>query len=314
MFGLGHRSDASRGWPATPWVESDQLGGHLDRIQADDETRAFARELAETGVGRIDLGEAARALCDQAVADTDAYFDNPEVNRVQDAWWRSRAVRRLAVHPKVRRLLRAVYGRPPFAFQTLNFKHGTEQSIHSDAIHFHAEPERFMCGVWIALENIAPESGPLAYLPGSHKLPVMTMRAAGVNSPTPSHADYERTYIPALARQLEAGGFARSTAVLSKGQALVWAANLAHGGAPVADPTSTRRSLVTHYFFKGCVYHTPMMGDVEAGELFVRQPLNVRTGGFETPRRDGRSVAAHRSQSHETRQRIRDRTPVVGLR
>jgi len=32
-----------------------------------------------------------------------------------------------------------------------------------------------------------------------------------------------------------------------KGDALIWAADLAHGGSPITDPRLTRRSLVTHY-------------------------------------------------------------------
>jgi hypothetical protein len=37
--------------------------------------------------------------------------------------------------------------------------------LHADAVHFHAEPALFMCGVWIALEDIRPDAGPLAYVP-----------------------------------------------------------------------------------------------------------------------------------------------------
>ena len=32
-----------------------------------------------------------------------------------------------------------------------------------------------------------------------------------------------------------------------KADALIWAADLAHGGSPITDPALTRRSLVTHY-------------------------------------------------------------------
>ena len=32
-------------------------------------------------------------------------------------------------------------------------------------------PEGFMCGVWVALEDMDMENGPLVYYPGSHKLP-----------------------------------------------------------------------------------------------------------------------------------------------
>lgn len=281
----------ARAWPQVPPVESPALEAHLDRIGADADFRAFARELGETGVGRIDLGEAGLRLCDAVIADMEPYFADPKVLRVQDAWLRSKAVRELAVLPKVVDWLSAAYGRPAFAFQTLNFNRGSQQSLHSDAIHFHADPPRFMCGVWIALEDIRPEAGPLTYVPGSHKLPVLTMRTAGVNTDLPTQADYERVYVPALAARLKATGLPETQGLIKKGQALVWAANLAHGGAPILDPDSTRRSLVVHFFFEDCVYYTPRHSDVEGGRLEVRLPANVATRGWVWPRRNGRRVA-----------------------
>ncbi len=275
-------------------MESDALESHLDAIKASAEVRVFCRSLSQTGVAVIDLGADALALCDRAVADTDPYFTDPAVARVQDAWLRSRAVRRLASFPKIVDALSLAYGRRAFAFQTLNFQRGTQQPVHADTIHFHSEPERFMCGVWIALEDIAPASGPLEYVAGSHRLPVLTMQAAGVNHASPSAADYDGVYIPALTHRLEASGLPTHTAVLRKGQALVWAANLAHGGSPVGDPNATRRSLVTHFYFEGCLYYTPMESDPEHRRYAARLPLNVGTGGWVWPRRDDRRVAVSR--------------------
>jgi hypothetical protein len=280
----------ARAWPQRPFVEGPELEAALDRAGADAETRAFARELADTGLARLDLGPDAAALCDAVLAEVDHLFDDPTVYRIQDAWLRSPAVRRLATLPAIIDRLSLVYGRPAFPFQTLNFKRGSQQGLHSDAVHFHAEPALFMCGVWIALEDTRPDAGPLTYVPGSHKLPVMTMRAAGVSSPRPTNADYARAYVPALAAQLEASGLPRAEVLPRKGEAVVWAANLAHGGAPIANPDATRRSLVVHFYFDGCVFYTPVHSDVEGGRLAVRLPANVATGGWVWPSRDGRPV------------------------
>ena len=217
-------------------MESSQLDAHLRRIGADAETVAFCTALADDGLATLDLGEAGRALCDRVVAETDPYFAQGEVGRVQDAWLRSKAVQRLATHPKVMGMLAAAYGRQPFAFQTLNFQRGTQQAVHSDTIHFHSEPQRFMCGVWIALEDIAPGAGPLEYVEGSHKLAVLTMQGAGVNHPEPAAQDYVDRYLPALHDRLAASQLPHATVLPKKGQAVVWAANLAHGGAPITDP------------------------------------------------------------------------------
>jgi ectoine hydroxylase-related dioxygenase (phytanoyl-CoA dioxygenase family) len=276
--------------PSTPWIESDGLGSHLERIGADAETTRFAAALSERGYAIIDLGDDGRALCDQAVAQTEPHFADGKT-RVQDAWRRDPAVRALARLPKISALLSAVYGRKAFPFQTLNFQRGSQQGVHADTIHFHSEPAGFMCGVWIALEDIEPGCGPLTYYPGSHKLPVMTMRGAGVNRPDPEPDDYVRHYLPAIAGRLDLGGFTTQEALLTKGQALVWVANLSHGGAAITRPESTRRSLVVHFFFEDCVYHTPMWSDVEGARLHVRIAANVKTGGWTWPRRNGWPVA-----------------------
>jgi ectoine hydroxylase-related dioxygenase (phytanoyl-CoA dioxygenase family) len=235
----------------------------------------------------LDLGEAARALCDRAVAETDALFR--QGRRVQDAWRRSSAVRGLAVLPQIHERLSAAYGRPSFPFQTLNFREGSEQELHSDIIHFSSVPERFMCGVWIALEDITPGSGPLVYYPGSHRLPALTMRGAGVNG-EPTVGDYDKVWAPRFAEQIARSGLPAKELLIPKGHAFVWAANLAHGGRPIVRPGSTRRSLVVHCYFDDSVYFTPMVSDVEGGRLAVRIPPDVRTGGWRWPRRDGRRV------------------------
>jgi hypothetical protein len=276
--------------PSVPWVESDGLEAHLQRAGADAATIAFARDLSQRGYAVIDLDEGVEGLCDQVVRETEPYFKAGKV-RVQDAWRRSEAVRELASLPRLVRLLSDVYGRRAFPFQTLNFQRGSQQHVHADTIHFHSEPSGFMCGVWIALEDIEPDSGPLTYYPGSHRMPMLTMRAAGVNRPDPHPDDYVRYYIKAIADRLAEGGYAEHQALLKKGQALVWTANLAHGGSPIARPESTRRSLVVHFFFEDCVYHTPMLSDVEGSRLHMRIVPDVSTGGLVWPRRGGRPTA-----------------------
>ena len=53
---------------------------------------------------------------------------------------------------------------------------------------------------------------------------------------------------------------------IRKGEALIWASNLLHGGMPHVDKDRTRHSEVTHYLFEGSTaYRTPMRteGDKE---------------------------------------------------
>lgn len=274
--------------PERPWFETEAYEDYIVRSGFDTETAAFIRDMAEHGYAVVDLGDEARALCDRAIADTRRYFKRPGISRVQDAWYRSRAVRKLASSSRIRELLRAAYGRDPFPFQTLNFEAGSQQPLHADTIHFSSVPERFMCGVWIALEDVEEGAGPLVYHPGSHKLPIMTMREAGVNSALPAVEDYERAFVPRFAERIAAAGLPARHALIKKGWAFVWAANLAHGGSAITKPGSTRRSLVVHCYFEDCLYYTPMTSDETAGRYDLRVPANVRTGLWTWPRLNGR--------------------------
>jgi hypothetical protein len=273
-----------QGEPPVPWAESDDIEAYLTAVGADDIERRFVTDLHRDGAAIIDLGPEGAALCDQAVAQTEKYFTRG-ARRAQDAWRRSPAVRGLSTLPIIESRLRLAYGRRPFAFQTLNFRYGSQQRAHSDAVHFHSEPQRFMCGVWFALEDVASDAGPLFYHPGSHREPVFGMREAGVVDRAPTVDDYERHYEPAFARQLKDEP---RLALLKKGQALVWAANLAHGGAAIDREGATRRSLVAHYFFENCLYYTPRFSDLERETFHLRLPADLKTGGWVWPKLDGK--------------------------
>jgi hypothetical protein len=176
-------------------------------------------------------------------------------HRIQDAWRLSSNALALALSPEIRGLLTELYGREPLPFQTLNFRKGSEQAVHSDTIHFNSTPPGFMCGVWVALEDIDMENGPLVYYPGSHRLPEFTMEDAGVEARQDQYTYYERF----IAGEIERRSLQPAYGTIAKGQAIVWSANLLHGGLPQRDPGRTRHSFVTHYFFEGCRYYTPMM-------------------------------------------------------
>jgi ectoine hydroxylase-related dioxygenase (phytanoyl-CoA dioxygenase family) len=175
-------------------------------------------------------------------------------NRIQDAWKIDDRVKALALAPPVLALLEDLYGRRPLPFQTLNFRIGTQQKAHSDALHFNSEPEGFMCGVWVALEDVDLDNGPVVFYPGSHKLPFMLMADAGLEPGEESYGSYEEH----IARLIERERLEPRHGTMRKGQALVWAANLLHGGAPQPDRARSRHSQVTHYFFEGCRYWAPM--------------------------------------------------------
>lgn len=190
-----------------------------------------------------------------------------DVGRVTDAWASSANVRMIALAPAVLELLGILYDRTAHPFQTLNFKFGTQQRPHADAVHFNTDPPGLLCGVWVAMEDIDMDCGPLVYYPGSHKLPYASPTEVGIRvepgQQAVSHEEYEARYEPYIEELIERERLAPRHATLKKGQAVVWAANLLHGGSPVRVPGSTRRSQVTHYYFEGSRLWTPLLSSGE---------------------------------------------------
>jgi phytanoyl-CoA dioxygenase PhyH len=203
------------------------------------------------------------SVLDGAIADLDGRFEGDGNTqggvyysryRIQDAWRISANVRALALSPAIHAVLATLYGRTPRPFQTLNFQKGTEQSVHSDTIHFNSMPSGFMCGVWVALEDVDVDNGPLVYFPGSHRFEEVTLEDVAADADDRDYPRYERYIVDLIERERLEPAYG----TLRKGQALIWSANLLHGGMPLRDQSRTRQSQVTHFFFDGCRYYTPL--------------------------------------------------------
>ena len=200
--------------------------------------------------------------------------------RIQDAWQFDADVHAIASNQIIINLLSKLYGRSAFPFQTLNFPVGTQQAAHSDSVHFSSLPERFMCGVWLAMEDIGPDAGPLFYYPGSHRWPIITNGLIGRRGYGSDLTSAQEPYGPAWQSLCDAHGAQEEMFLPRKGQALIWCANLLHGGSHQNDPKLTRWSQVTHYYFEDCIYYTPAFSDEALGKLMIRNPFSINDGSI----------------------------------
>jgi hypothetical protein len=218
--------------------------------------------------------------------------DGSQPVRVQEAWASCPTVGKLACLPQILDTIQLLYGARPFPFQTLNFRVGSEQMTHSDSIHFSSIPARMMCGVWVALEDVDAGNGPLHYYPGSQKLPIYTFEDMGISTSDkpPGYELYGRVYEPFIQKLIAASGLEKERLFIKRGQALIWAANLLHGGEPIEDPSRTRQSQVTHYYFEDCLYYTPMWSDLGLRSIHYRLPYNLLNRAKQPPRFDGHTV------------------------
>lgn len=272
--------------PGLPLIESPLFSAFLASGDLSEQEARIATSLHEKGYAIFDFPDedlddrmdriktrlGPRSGVDLASVDSDKTVGE---RRVQDAWMFDEDVHAIAANQAVIDLLSKLYGRSAFPFQTLNFPVGTQQDMHSDSVHFSSLPERFMCGVWLAMEDVSADAGPLFYYPASHRWPIVTNALIGRRGYGGALSSAQDPYGPAWRALCDAHDAKEEIFLARKGQALIWCANLLHGGSPQRDPTLTRWSQVTHYFFDDCIYYTPAFSDETMGRLDLRNPLAI---------------------------------------
>ncbi|MGV3538809.1 MAG: phytanoyl-CoA dioxygenase family protein [Rufibacter sp.] len=177
--------------------------------------------------------------------------------KIMFAFRQSEVIKEVVLQPEMLKILEFVLGKKVVPFQTINFLKGSEQKAHSDTIHMTTYPLGYLIAVWIALEDITPENGPLFYYPGSHKLPYVLNPQFDNGGTTFRIGDNAyQNYEQKIASVIEENALEKQTFFARKGDAFVWHANLLHGGCPIINPAATRKSMVIHFFAQDAIcYH-----------------------------------------------------------
>jgi len=178
-------------------------------------------------------------------------------NKIMFAIHRSPLLSSIGNRARLKELLGALLSGNAILFQSINFLMGSEQHTHSDSIHMTTYPAGGLLGVWIALDDITEDNGPLHYYPKSHKLPYY-LNADYSNEGnawllgSKSYTDYEAM----IAEKIQEQKLEKVKFYAKKGDLLIWHANLFHGGDPHLDKSKTRKSMVLHYFKEEAIcYH-----------------------------------------------------------
>lgn len=160
-------------------------------------------------------------------------------------------------------LLALLLGAEIRPFQTLVFNRGSQQAAHSDSIHMTTYPLGYLAASWTAMEDIAADSGPVFYYPGSQRLPYALSRAVGIEARDARggiYDAYRAKYESHIQRLIAEHGLEPVPFTPRKGDVLLWHANLIHGGAPRRGAELTRRSVVCHYFATGVLCYHDLLG------------------------------------------------------
>lgn len=280
-----------------PWVESPFFKTILETKKLSSDHQRMAKQYHENGYLSLS-GIIPVSLIDKVREESEQKAFNKSFSiqtfrderRVQDFWQVSEVTRELASFQAIIDILEMLYDREAIPFQTLNFSVGSQQRAHSDTIHFSSLPAKYMCGVWIALEDVTEENGPLFYYPGSQTLPEYNFSLIKESAASSSYDDYH-DYEDFIEEIMKVNDFKKEVFKAKKGDVLIWSSNIIHGGMPVLKNGSSRWSQVTHYFFKDCYYYTPMLSNMVTDELYLRTHLiNIKTGEKISPSYNGESI------------------------
>lgn len=207
------------------------------------------------GFFSLDQSDEMREITDAMFAsDTDKWrFGNRRVKGVfenQRLWDFAHDARLMAI-------LSSLLGESAEIVNSIHFQQGDEQPIHSDSFYMTTFPVGRLIGLWVALEDIHPDSGVLRYYPGSHRLPYIQNADLDNNgnwflTGNKGEAEYEEK----IKSQITMRKLSEVKHLPKKGDILLWHANLLHGGSKLIDPSKTRKSMVCHYIAANAIcYH-----------------------------------------------------------
>ena len=269
---------------SVPWIESPFFCSLLDNSDLSEKEKIQCKKYNRDGYLIIDL-DIDQDHIDRIISDMKNslhkdgtvfhadHFQYTNSKRIFQLWKNSKACAELTINKKILKTLNMLYGREAFPFSTINFFRGTNQPLHSDAIHFHSIPQLWMVGAWVALEDTSVKNGTLKIVPGSHKWKIWDYE--GLKLPHPDNIkdgekENYREYENFLVQLVKEKGIEPISPDIKKGQVLIWSANLLHGGCNVEGVTDfslSRFSQAQHYFFKGCdIFYHPMFSRVSEGK------------------------------------------------
>lgn len=256
---------------AVAWFDRPDYGGHiLERLRRgaiDEQEADLLRGFAESGYLEVEslieeaLIDAVNLEIDDAVAKGVQGYQPGSSQRIERLHDEYPDIRRLWLDERHRRLVDLIFDSRSLPCQTLTFVFGSQQDAHQDTVFLTPFPAGYMCGTWIALQDVQPGSGELVVYPGSHREPRIYLDKVNCKKVEDNDWDeFSAKVLPFwknIARRYEPLVYRPK-----KGSVLIWHENLLHGGSVRKDVSLERRSIVIHSFAEGSVVYYDSSGMV----------------------------------------------------
>ena len=272
----------------TPWVESD-LFDYLSKFKHK-KKMGLAKKFNKDGYVIIDLKLSKKFISDtisniNSLAADKNSKKNPKIYhynkspRIIEGFKKFKNIKDLCKNYIILDTLKYFYEKKPIAINSINFIRGTDQPLHSDYIHFSSMPHKYLAAAWITLEKTDNNNGPLTVVPGSHKLNIIDYSMFKLDTPstTLELSKYYKIYENYVRKVVVSNNLKIKTIKLKPGQALIWSANLLHGGKKIINKKRTRYSQVVHYHFENCDFiYNPGFSNVSKGKFAYRNLKSLK--------------------------------------
>lgn len=169
-------------------------------------------------------------------------------------------MRALALYPPLMAMMETLVGEPMMLHLALTGWISTQRAWHQDDYLNPSHVNSWYAAVWMALDDIHPDSGPFEYLSGSHTWPLLRQDKVipfmtdaeqdfldPVTNTNPWPSLSERFVVPAVEQQIATASLPVTPFLARRGDVLIWHGRLMHRGSIATIPGMERRSLITHY-------------------------------------------------------------------
>ena len=224
-----------------------------------------------------------------------ASADDPYPGRFLNPHKKSGAYCQILKHPALLHWIQVLMEREPKPLQTIMSHKGSQQGAHSDSIHMTTYPIGYLSAAWIAFEDIHPDSGPLLFYPGSHRLPYVFSKDVGITESDfkeHGYTSYAAKYEPYIRRLVEEHRIEPHHFHAKKGDVLIWHANLIHGGSVRRNTQLSRKALVCHFFVKGAFVYHDLAATTSKQQYFGTCLLRDQSGDFRWLPKAGKQATA----------------------
>lgn len=265
-------SDISEELPddQVPWLDKKEVGTKLTKAQS---------EWRLTGV--VHLKKFIPDDLIEAYCKVRAALNEPHGWRSATPYMDNPVIKDIGLYPPLMKIMKDLIADDMGMHLNLTGWVSTQRNFHQDDYLNPPFINSHYAAVWIALDDIHPDSGPFQYVPGSHRWPAIRRDKLLAHYPPEMAANsaWPRLTQDEVAKCMEdecsKRGLPIETYLPKKGDVLIWHGRLMHRGSEPKVPGMLRKSLICHYSALSKRHDMPVRAEHTPGCYYFVLPGGV---------------------------------------